>query len=120
MKLPRRQIVAGACLLALGGFSSSAFSQSVDELFDGAWRYQASCAGCHDSDGSGIYPFGPPLKGNAFVQNAPVPIVVQVIQNGRNYGERNHLAYVGMPAFHYIRGGEAIALVNYMKNGLQN
>ncbi len=93
---------------------------TADESFDGAWRYYVSCAGCHDDDGSGVYAFGPPLKGNAFVQNAPASVIIQVIQKGRNYEERNHLAYVGMPAFHYIRGGEAEALVSYLKGELQN
>lgn len=92
---------------------------SANAEFDGAWRYHASCAGCHGADGEGWYAFGPPLKGNAFVQNAPPPVLIELIQKGRNYGERSHLAYIGMPAFQYIRGGEAEALVDYLKTGLQ-
>jgi mono/diheme cytochrome c family protein len=87
--------------------------------FDGKWRYRMNCAGCHGNDGTGYYAFGPALKGNAFVQNAPAAALIQVIQKGRNYKERSHLAYVGMPAYQWIRGGEADALVQYMKGELQ-
>lgn len=102
------------------GASMVSTQAAAEEGFDGAWRYHVSCAGCHDDDGSGVYAFGPALKGNQFVKNAPAAVIIQVIQKGRNYGERNHLAYVGMPAFHYIRGGEAEALVNFLKGELQN
>lgn len=110
-----------ACTGMLGPAVSSVSAQSTaEDAFDGAWRYRVSCAGCHDDDGSGVYAFGPALRGNAFVQNAPAPVIIQVIQEGRNYEERNHLAYVGMPAFHYLRGGEVEALVSFLKDGLQN
>lgn len=92
---------------------------AAEELFDGKWRYRANCAGCHGEDGRGIYAFGGPLKGSAFVQNAPAPVIIEVIQKGRNYGNRTQLAYVGMPAFPFIRAGEAEALVQYMKGELQ-
>jgi mono/diheme cytochrome c family protein len=92
---------------------------STTPQFDGKWRYERNCAGCHASDGTGYYAFGPALKGNAFVQNAPAAALIQVIQKGRNYKQRSHLAYVGMPAYQWIRGGEAEALVQYMKGDLQ-
>lgn len=96
-----------------------AMTASAQQPFDGQWRYRVSCAGCHAADGSGHYPFGPALKGNAFVQNAPLPALMQVIQEGRNYENRTHLAYIGMPAFQYLRAGEVEALVTYMKGDLQ-
>lgn len=113
----------GAVLLAgfagVGVFVASATVGSAEEAFDGKWRYRANCAACHAEDGSGIYAFGPALKGNAFVQNAPATVIIEVIQKGRNYGERTSPAYVGMPAFPYIRAGEADALVQYLKGELQ-
>jgi mono/diheme cytochrome c family protein len=112
-------VVALGSLLALGAVGISASKASAEEKFDGKWRYYANCAACHGQDGSGIYAFGPALKGNAFVQNAPAQIIIEVIQKGRNYGNRTHTAYMGMPAFHFIRGGEAEALVAYMKGELQ-
>lgn len=111
-------LVFGASLVV--GTSKVSAQAAADQAFDGAWRYHVSCAGCHDDDGSGIYAFGPPLKGNQFVLNAPPVAIIQVIQQGRNYDERNHLAYVGMPAFHYLRGGEVEALVSFLKGELQN
>jgi mono/diheme cytochrome c family protein len=107
----------GVCL----GFASiaSASAQDASQAFDGKWQYYALCAGCHGDSGEGLYPFGPALKGNPFVQNAPLPALAQVIQEGRNYANRTHLAYVGMPAYVYIRGGELEALVNYMKGEMQ-
>lgn len=105
--------------LLLGSVVMTASAQQASQLFDGQWRYRASCAGCHAEDGSGYYPFGPALKGNPFVQNAPLPALVQVIQQGRNYDDRTHLAYVGMPAFQYLRAGDVEALVAYLKGDLQ-
>jgi len=107
-----------ACAVLLGAVAMTAAAQQT-EGFDGRWRYRASCAGCHADDGTGHYPFGPALKGNPFVQNAPAPALLAVIQDGRNYENRTHLAYVGMPAFPYLRAGEAEALIAYMKGDLQ-
>lgn len=111
----RLAAVAAGCVV-LGAIAATA---SAQDEFDGKWRYRASCAGCHADNGSGYYPFGPALKGNAFVQNAPVPVLIEVIQGGRNYDKRSHLAYVGMPAFPYLRAGEVEALVSFMKGELQ-
>lgn len=110
-------LTAAGCLGLAGMVPATA--QQTSETFDGKWQYYALCAGCHGDSGEGLYPFGPALKGNPFVQNAPLPALAQVIQEGRNYAYRTHLAYVGMPAYVYIRGGELEALVNYMKGDLQ-
>ncbi len=115
-----KQAIAGVFSIAcLGILAAVATSAQEAETFDGKWRYYVSCAGCHNKDGTGIYAFGPALKGNPFVQSAPAPVLVQVIQKGRNYAERSHLAYMGMPAFPFIRAGEADALVKYLKGELQ-
>jgi mono/diheme cytochrome c family protein len=114
--------VAGVLLAvtaATGILAVAAPTTSAEQLFDGAYRYRANCAGCHHETGQGIYAFGPALKGNPFVQNAPAAVLIEVIQKGRNYGDRTHLAYIGMPAFPFIRAGEAEALVEYIKGGLQ-
>lgn len=117
-------VAASLAVLACAGYMvvsvpTVSAQDANDQGFDGAWRYHVSCAGCHDDDGSGVYAFGPALKGNRFVQSAPAAVIIQVIQQGRNYDQRNHLAYVGMPAFHDIRGGEAEALVAFLKGELQ-
>ena len=119
MKSIRLGAVLVAGLVAVGVTGMTTSTGSAEEAFDGKWRYRANCAACHHESGSGIYAFGPALKGNAFVQNAPASVIIEVIQKGRNYGDRTHLAYVGMPAFPYIRAGEAEALVLYMKGDLQ-
>lgn len=121
MKPVRAGMAAGVGLVVGIGIVSVMSLQAVaqEQQFDGKWRYRTSCAGCHAEDGSGIYAFGPALKGNPLVQNAPAPIMIDIIQKGRNYGARTHLAYVGMPAFQWIRAGEAEALVQYIKGDLQ-
>jgi mono/diheme cytochrome c family protein len=110
-------LAAGLVVAAAAAIATSA--EPAEQLFDGKWRYRANCAGCHGNDGTGIYAFGPALKGNPFVQNAPVPVLVEVIQKGRNYRERSHVEYIGMPAFQFIRGGDAEALALYLKGELQ-
>jgi mono/diheme cytochrome c family protein len=120
MKSRKVRVVAGAISIAcLGGLAAVATTAQESETFDGKWRYKVSCAGCHGKDGGGIYAFGPALKGNPLVQSAPAPVLIDVIQKGRNYAERSHLAYIGMPAFPYIRGGDAKALVEFMKGEMQ-
>ena len=108
-------------LAFLGAVATTASAEMGDEFesFDGEWQYRASCAGCHALDGSGFYAFGPALKDNPFVRNAPAPVLIEVIQKGRNYENRSHLAYIGMPAFPFLRGGTVESLVHYMKTGLQ-
>jgi mono/diheme cytochrome c family protein len=104
--------------IAVGAWSV-ATAQNASDMFDGQWRYQTSCATCHGEDGTGIYAFGPALKGDAFVTNTPAPVIINVIQNGRYNRDRTYPDYPGMPAFDYIRAGEAEALVAYLKGGLQ-
>jgi mono/diheme cytochrome c family protein len=119
MRTVRGRLALTAGLALMGATAMVAAAEPAEQLFDGKFRYRANCAGCHAPDGSGIYAFGPALKGNPFVQNAPVEVLVEVIQKGRNYRERSHLAYVGMPAFPFIRAGEAQALALYLKGELQ-
>jgi mono/diheme cytochrome c family protein len=119
MRLVKRGALLLAGLGALGATALAMSAEPVEQLFDGKYRYRSHCAGCHAPDGTGIYAFGPALKGNPFVQNAPNSVLVELIQKGRNYRERSHVAYVGMPAFPFIRAGEAEALVLYIKGELQ-
>jgi mono/diheme cytochrome c family protein len=119
MRLVNTGVLLLASLGALGAAALATSAEPVEQLFDGKYRYRNNCAGCHAPDGTGIYAFGPALKGNPFVQNAPTAVLVEVIQKGRNYRERSHVAYMGMPAFPFIRAGEAEALALYLKGGLQ-
>jgi mono/diheme cytochrome c family protein len=89
------------------------------DAFDGQWRYETSCQTCHGENGEGIYAFGPPLKGDPFVMNAPAETIINVIQNGRYNRDKSYKDYSGMPAFNSIRAGEVRALVAYLKGGLQ-
>jgi mono/diheme cytochrome c family protein len=96
----------------------SAAAQDANTLFDGEWRYNVSCASCHGADGEGISAFGPSLTDNPFVANSPADLIITVIQEGRYNRSKAYRDYAGMPAFYYIRAGEARALVDYMKNEL--
>lgn len=101
-------------------FAQSALAQNSSDAFDGQWRYDVSCSSCHGESGEGISKFGPPLQGDQFVRNAPANTIIRVIQQGRYNRDKAYPEYQGMPAFYYIRAGEAQALVQYLKNGLQN
>lgn len=96
-----------------------ASAEVASKAFDGKWRYQETCASCHGVAGNGISAFGPALKGNKFVMQVPAAVIISVIQNGRHNRKKSYPAYSGMPAFYYIRAGEAQALVQYLKGGLQ-
>jgi mono/diheme cytochrome c family protein len=116
---PSKLIALTFIALASIGASLPAFAAEPAPQFDGKWRYNTSCAGCHGADGAGWYGFGPALRGNAFIQNAPAPAIIEVIQKGRRYAKRTYPEYIGMPPFDAIRAGEADALVAYLKGGLQ-
>ena len=96
-----------------------AAAEDASNGFDGEWRYQTSCGSCHGKNGEGITAFGPALKANAFVMQAPAAAIITVIQDGRYNRSKTYPDYPGMPSFYYIRAGEAEALVEYMKGDLQ-
>jgi len=115
----RRITVLFAAAVALSIPTVPAAAQKADSAFDGQWRYQVSCSSCHGANGEGISAFGPPLADNNFVANSPAAVIIRVIQEGRYNRDKAYPSYAGMPAFYYIRAGEARALVDYLKNGLQ-
>lgn len=125
LRRPALCVVAASAILALSLAGTPpvavqpAFAEEASKAFDGAWRYQVSCGSCHGKSGEGIYAFGPPLKGNTLVMQAPPPVIISVIQKGRLNRNRTYPDYPGMPSFYYIRAGEAEALVEYLKGGLQ-
>jgi mono/diheme cytochrome c family protein len=108
-------LVGGAARIgAQGGAALDA-----SDIYDGEWQYRTRCATCHGVDGEGIYAFGNALRGNAFVTNVPAPAIIDLIQQGRYNRARAYPSYPGMPAFAYIRGAQALALVEYLKGDLQ-
>lgn len=120
MLTPKRRFTAiFAAAAALSAPIVPAAAQESNAAFDGEWRYQVSCASCHGDNGEGISAFGPPLVDNNFVANSPASVIISVIQEGRYNRDKAYPSYAGMPAFYYIRAGEARALVEYLKNGLQ-
>lgn len=108
-----------ALLLAAAAWPVAAQDEAEDESFDGAWRYEVSCASCHGDNGEGVSAFGPPIRGNALVMNSPPGPIIRVIQEGRFNRSKAYPEYAGMPAFQSIRAGEARALVDFMKTTLQ-
>lgn len=108
-----------ATILVAGAGVPTATAEDAAKAFDGAYRYETACASCHGANGEGISAFGPALKGNAFIQNAPAEAIITVIQQGRYNRDKGYPDYAGMPAFRNIRAGEAQALVDFMKGELQ-
>ncbi len=120
MSIFKLRVVATFAVLGWVGITGlPAAAESASKAFDGQWRYQTSCASCHGMDGKGISAFGPALKGNKFVMQVPAAVIIGVIQDGRHNRKKSYPAYSGMPAFYHIRAGEAQALVQYLKGGLQ-
>ena len=112
-------VLASAAVTVLTVAVQPAVAEDASNAFDGEWRYQTSCASCHGKNGEGISAFGPALKANTFVMQAPAATIITVIQDGRYNRNKSYPDYSGMPSFYYIRAGEAEALVNYLKGGLQ-
>lgn len=89
------------------------------QMFDGAYAYGLMCASCHGASGEGVTLFGPPLAGNAFVKVSDTGAIASVINMGRKYRDKEYPEYSGMPKFHYVTGGELLALIGYLKGSLQ-
>lgn len=119
MKL-KLTLVTGLLGIAFLPFGASAADNDI-----GKDIYELRCATCHGMNGlgpeeGGMPKLGPALKGNAFVQNAPYEAIYELIRKGRGGMARNYDdRYPNMPAF----GAEAVtdvrALVEYLKNELQ-
>lgn len=95
----------------------------VQAEYDAEGIYEMRCSSCHGTAGEGTSapPLGPPLNGNAFVMNAPAPVIAEVIREGRSGMGRNFDdAYPNMPAFSPISVSNVDALIEYLKGDLQN
>ena len=110
MKL--KVVMLGAALVLA---ASLAFSQGEGDLLKrGQDIFDNTCADCHRSNGEGLPNKFPALKGNAFVQGNPEPVLHTVL-NGR------HGKLGRMPAW----GGkfndqEIAAVVSYARNAWGN
>lgn len=117
-----RYPIALASLVAAVTFGAGDVVRAEDasNAFDGAYAYEKGCAHCHGANGEGVYPFGPPLRGNSFVTGVPAPAVIDLIKNGRDDSTKSYPEYNGMPAFKGYRvHGEIAAIVEYIKGPLQ-
>ncbi|WP_329671394.1 cytochrome c [Limnobacter sp.] len=91
----------------------------ANKYWNGDTQYHVHCSSCHGNWGQGIGLFGPPLKGDAFVVHGSVDIIAQTIEQGRQGAFKHYRAYSGMPVFNQLPVGEIDAIVDYLKNGLQ-
>lgn len=92
----------------------------ANKYWNGDAQYHVHCSSCHGDWGQGIGLFGPPLKGDAFVVHGSVDIIAQTIEQGRQGAFKHYRAYSGMPVFNFLAVGEVDAIVDYLKNGLQD
>ncbi len=108
-------------VLAAAGIAIAATGDqpAAQSAFDGAYVFQRSCAGCHGASGEGFTLFGPPLAGNGFIKTGSDEAIGKVINMGRKYRDKAYPAYMGMPKFQFITGGELQALIDYLKGPLQ-
>jgi mono/diheme cytochrome c family protein len=89
------------------------------DMFDGEFVFMQKCADCHGASGEGVFLFGVPLSGNAFIKTGTDEAIGEVINMGRKYQDIHYPDYEGMPKFQFITGGELKALIDYLKGPLQ-
>jgi mono/diheme cytochrome c family protein len=116
-----KRLLASAALTIFAGLP---MSQAAASEVDAAGYYELRCASCHGAEGEGTRDrspsLGPPLRGNPFVINAPVEMLVSLIRHGRGGQQRVYDdAYPNMPAFDAGLVPDAAGLVNYLKTVLQ-
>ena len=103
-----------ASALVLAGLIASGGAQAGAQGDDGAAGYAASCASCHQVDGSGIPGAFPPLAGNEAATDPAY--VADVIANGLSGPiEVDGVVYDSvMPAVPALSGAELDAVVAYV------
>jgi mono/diheme cytochrome c family protein len=109
-------ILAAAAVACIGAASD----ETADRMFDGKYLFHMTCADCHGQAGEGVYLFGVPLAGDAFITASPDQTIASVINMGRKYRDKMYPAYMGMPKFEYITGGKLQAIIDYIKGPLQS
>src|SRR5690606_5732423 len=82
--------------------------------------YEAYCASCHKSDGKGLDNTFPPLAQSALV-NGDETALLKVLLQGMQQTAINGVKYEGaMPAFHFLKDEEIIAIGNYIRSNFGN
>ena len=85
-----------------------------DLLKQGQEVYENNCSDCHRSNGEGLPVKFPALKGNAYVQGDPKPVIGTVL-NGR----KGNLGL--MPAWReHLNDGQIAAAISYIRNAWGN
>ena len=90
-------------LFLLAGCHSNPYRQGED-------LFEAQCAGCHSSDGSGLANLIPPLDTSVLKLNDPIQLVC-LIRNGLPF---DSLTRQQMPANQALSDVEMTNLVNYL------
>ncbi|MEJ5330413.1 MAG: cytochrome c [Desulfobaccales bacterium] len=108
-----RTLLAGLLILALA--AGLALAQNPPDLAaQGKKLYEDNCADCHRSSGEGLPVKFPALKGSAFVQGDPEP-VIEILLNGR----RGKLGR--MPAWReHFNDQEIAAVATYIRSAWGN
>lgn len=90
------------------------------EVKNGQQLYEAYCASCHKSDGKGLDNTFPPLAQSALV-NGDETALLKVLLQGMQQTAINGVKYEGaMPAFHFLKDEEIIAIGNYIRSNFGN
>ena len=105
-------VILGAALLLA---ATGALGQGDKDLLkQGQEIFEDTCADCHRSNGEGLPNKFPALKGNAFVQGNPQPVLLIVL-----YGRHGKLGQ--MPAWgEKFTDQEIAAMVSYVRNAWGN
>ncbi len=99
--------------LGLTVYAGLALAQP-EQVAQGKAEFEEHCADCHRLSGEGLPPTFPALKGNAFVQGDPGPVIDTVL-NGR----KGQLA--SMPSWKgTLSTEEAAAVITYIRQAWGN
>lgn len=110
MSAPKRNalILVGLGLLALAG---QAFSQ--DAAPAGQALFEDNCADCHRTNGEGLPPTFPALKGSALVLGDPAKVIDTVLKGRKGFGI--------MPAWQdSLSDQEVAAILTYVRTAWGN
>lgn len=90
------------------------------EVKNGQQLYDAYCASCHKTDGKGLDNTFPPLAQSTLV-NGDETALLKVLLQGMQQTAINGVKYEGaMPAFHFLKDEEIIAIGNYIRSNFGN
>ncbi len=103
-------------LIVMGVFALSVAVAGSALAFDGAAIFRSKCLACHGPKGKGTE-IAPAFRGNEFIKNSEVDVIIDVVKNGRPLDQKRYEEYsmTMLPQKDNLTDAEISAVITYIK-----